>query len=191
MSVEKRYADFFIFQKGGSLVALWIENNDIRHRKEWPIRRAGGSKTIYFRQQTQKNCKVSHARRIPCGRQWDERVRTLSIWNLPHLRRLFWPKRRPLLQVCFPDLCLLRRRKASSRHCGRARRLHRLLHLQSASLRTLPLGPNDEALLQKICSSPHSRSTLHLPKLSLYFNRSFWQRSMFSQDRLATELANH
>ena len=60
--------------------------------------------------------------------------------------------------VRFPDLCLLRRRKASSRHCGRARRLHRLLHLQSASLRALQLGPNDEALLQKICSSPHSRS---------------------------------
>jgi len=31
------------------------------------------------------------------------------------------------------------------------------LHLQSSSLRALPLGPNDEALLQKICSSPHSR----------------------------------
>ena len=36
---------------------------------------------------------------------------------------------------------------------------------------------------------PHMQ-TLHLPKLSLYFDRSFWQRSMFSQDRLATELAN-
>jgi len=115
MSVEKRYADFFIFQKGGSLVALWIENNDIRHRKEWPIRRAGGSKTIYFRQQAKKNCKVSHARRLPCGGQWDERVRLYPFGickRMPHLRRLFWPKRRPLLQVRFPDLCLLRRRKA-------------------------------------------------------------------------------
>ncbi len=45
MSVEKRYADFLFFKK---VVAFWIENNDICHRKEWPIRRAGGSKTIYF-----------------------------------------------------------------------------------------------------------------------------------------------
>jgi hypothetical protein len=186
MSVEKRYADFFIFQKGGSLVALWIENNDIRHRKEWPIRRAGGSKTIYFRQQTQKNCKVSHARRIPCGRQWDERVR-LYPFGICHI----YDDYSDLKDVLFYKFAFQTFVYYEDVRRGRAPRLHRLLHLQSASLRTLPLGPNDEALLQKICSSPHSRSTLHLPKLSLYLNQSFWQRSIFSQDRLATELANH
>ena len=59
------------------------------------------------------------------------------------------------LQVRFPDLCLLRRRKASSRHCGRARRLHRLLHLQSAALQELQMGQIHEVLLQKIRSVPH------------------------------------